>query len=74
MEDQLDQLMNEHRAAEILGLSVQTLRNDRSLSQGLPYIKLVKRGTRGTIRYRLSDMLKYIESHLIRPGEDARHE
>jgi hypothetical protein len=56
------QIVDETRASEILGRAVQTLRNDRHLRKGAPYIRIGR-----SIRYRLSDLLDYIESHRIDP-------
>ena len=63
----LEKLINEREAAQLLGISVQTLRNDRSMQQGCPYIKFHKHGSRGTIRYRRSDIERYILCHRVQP-------
>jgi hypothetical protein len=60
--DFIPQVINEYEAAKILGKSVQTLRNDRHLRKGSPYLKLGR-----SVRYRLSDLLNYIEKHRINP-------
>jgi hypothetical protein len=57
-----DRVVTEVQAAEILGRAVQTLRNDRHLRQGPAYIKLGR-----SVRYKVSDLLKYLESHRIDP-------
>jgi hypothetical protein len=49
-------LIDEHRAAAILGLSVKTLRRWRWAGSELPYIKL----GRSAVRYDLTDLENYI--------------
>jgi hypothetical protein len=58
----LSPAINEHCAAKILGKSVQTLRNDRHKRRGCPYLKLGR-----SVRYRLKDLLEYLERHRIDP-------
>lgn len=65
----MQNLLTEKMAAELLNIGVQTLRNDRSKGQGIPYIKMRKQGSRGSIRYRLCDIHEYLENHIIRPQE-----
>lgn len=50
--------------AKILCSGVQTLRNNRSKGAGLPYTKFGR-----LVRYRLADVLKYLESHKVTPGK-----
>ncbi len=57
---QIDQLLNEKQAAEILGLSVQTLRNDRASKRRWPYIKIGRR-----VLYRPSDIQQIINGSVI---------
>jgi len=65
-----DRLINEKQAADMLSIPLQTLRSDRCFHRGLPYVKLRKgHSERGSIRYRLSDIKKYVEQHLISSGE-----
>ena len=56
-----DKLYKEEETAAYLSNSVATLRNDRHLGRGLPYVKLGR-----SIRYRGADILAYIESHTIK--------
>jgi len=60
------QVVNEFQAAEILGRAVQTLRNDRHLRQGAPYIKNFR-----SIRYRVGDLWDYLERRRIDPETAA---
>jgi Helix-turn-helix domain len=48
--------------AEMLHRSVKTLRNDRSLRRGIPYVKNGRQ-----VRYRLADVLAYMNDR-IRAG------
>jgi len=59
---QADTILNEHEAAKAVGKSVQTLRNDRHLRRGCPYVKLGR-----SVRYLLSDIQNYLQKHRIDP-------
>jgi predicted DNA-binding transcriptional regulator AlpA len=52
--------LNERQVAELLGLSVQTVRNWRFRRVGPAYIKLG-----GAVRYRPEDIEKYLETRRI---------
>ena len=56
------QTANEHEAAALLKSSVQTLRNNRFLRKGCPYIKIGR-----SVRYLLSDIQDYLERNRINP-------
>ena len=62
----VNEVIKETQTAEILDRAVQTLRNDRHLRQGPPYIKLGR-----SIRYRVSDLMDYIDKHRIDPEKAA---
>ena len=51
-------LVSEHEAANILGLSVKTLRRWRWAGREVPFIKLG-----GAVRYSLDDLNEYIDGH-----------
>jgi len=53
--------LNEMEAAALSGRAVSTLRNERHLRRGLPYLKVSKR----TIRYKLQDVLSFMEGRRI---------
>ncbi len=57
---QIDQLLNERQTAEILGLSVQTLRNDRATRRRWPYVKIGRR-----VLYRPADIQQIIDGNVI---------
>lgn len=62
------QLLKENQVAEMLGLSVQTLRNDRSLGRKIPYIKIG-----ASVRYSVLDVEQYLEAcRISRPSGDLR--
>ena len=61
-----NQVVNEIQAAEILGRAIQTLRNDRHLRQGPPYIKLGR-----SIRYSVGDLMDYLDKHRVDPEASA---
>jgi hypothetical protein len=52
---------NEFEAAAVTGKAVSTLRNERHLRRGLPYLKIGKR----SIRYKTADVLAYMEARRI---------
>lgn len=56
----LSQLLDEKSVAKILGLSIQTLRNDRAARRRIPYVKIGK-----AVRYRPEDIAAFIESRRI---------
>jgi len=62
-----NRVVNETQASKILCRAVQTLRNDRHLCQGPPYIKLGR-----SIRYKVSDLMGYMERHRIDPEREHR--
>jgi len=59
--------LNEFEAAALTGRAVSTLRNERFLRRGCPYLKISKR----TIKYRLQDVIAFMEGRRI-SFEDAR--
>lgn len=67
MEKLGDRYLNEHEVARITGRSVYTLRNDRSLHRGFPYVKIS-----GSVRYSLRDVMDWIEARKVVPHEGLR--
>ena len=53
--------LNEKEVAAITGRALSTLRNERFMRKGLPYLKIGGR----SIRYRSGDVNAYMESRLI---------
>ena len=62
----MQKLITEKGLAEITGLALQTLRNQRHERRGIPYIRLGGE-KRGAIRYDLADVEAYIASRRIDP-------
>ena len=60
MENQ--KFVDEKVVSQLTGRAVQTLRNDRFVGKGIPYIKLARQ-----VRYDLKDIYNYMESRKIRP-------
>lgn len=58
-------LLTDVEVADILNMSVQTLRNWRNQGRGLPYIRLGS-----SIRYQVADVLDELENRKIYPSED----
>ena len=61
-EHDIPRALNEREAAEILGLSVQTLRNHRARRRGIPYVKLGRR-----VLYLDVDIRRHLAAHRIDP-------
>lgn len=53
-------LLTEQEVSHLTGIPVSTLQTDRFKRQNLPYIKIGRR-----VRYRLGDVLDYIENHRV---------
>ncbi len=53
--------LNEVEVAEITGRAVTTLRNDRHLRRGIPYLKISAR----TVRYKITDVINFMEARRI---------
>ena len=50
--------LNEQEVSAVTGRAVSTLRNDRHLRRGIPYLKVSQR----SIRYRTPDVLSFMEA------------
>ena len=59
METQIKYL-NEKQVSEMTGRALSTLRNERFLGKGMPYIKIGK-----SVRYRLDEVVKFMESKRV---------
>jgi hypothetical protein len=53
--------LNEMEVAAVTGRALSTLRNERFLRRGLPYLRVGGR----SIRYKLEDVLAFMESRRI---------
>lgn len=62
--------LNEQEVAAVTGRAVSTLRNDRHLRRGIPYLKVSQR----SIRYRTPDVLNFMEARPITFDEVTHHE
>ena len=60
--------LNEFEVSAITGRAVSTLRNDRHLRRGLPYLRVSKR----SIRYRTPDVMHFMEARPITFDEVSR--
>jgi hypothetical protein len=52
--------LTEREVAKIIRMALSTLRNDRCLRRGIPYVKLGR-----SIRYNLNDVVSYMEARKI---------
>lgn len=59
--------LTESETSAITGRALATLRNERHLRRGIPYLKI---GVR-SIRYKLQDVLHFMERRRISFDEDA---
>lgn len=57
-------LLNEKEVAQLTGRAVQTLRNDRFLGRGIPYIKYAR-----SVRYMESDVIEDIRKRRVQTRE-----
>jgi hypothetical protein len=56
--------LTEKEVADLIKRALPTLRNERHLGRGIPYIKCGR-----SVRYALSDVQAYIAAHRIVPKE-----
>ena len=56
--------VDEKKVAEITGLALPTLRNNRHHRRGIPYCKVGK-----SVRYALTDVISFMEERKIIPKE-----
>ncbi len=61
------QYLTEKQVSEITGRALQTLRNERHLGRGIPYVKVGR-----SIRYSLEDVVEFMESRKIRTQDSMR--
>ncbi len=54
------QYLTEKQVAEMTGRALQTLRNERFLGRGMPYVKVGR-----SIRYSLEDVVEFMESRKV---------
>ena len=52
--------LTEVQVAELTGRALSTLRNDRSIGRGVPYIKIGR-----SVRYDLGDVIRFMDAHKI---------
>ena len=66
MNERENGLLNEKEAAQFLAVKPTTLQQWRHRAKGPAYIKLV-----GKIKYRMDDLLRYLDEQLIEHGREA---
>lgn len=52
--------LNEKQVSEMIGRALPTLRNDRFLGKGIPYVKVGR-----SVRYNFHDVVDFMESRKI---------
>lgn len=60
------QWLTEKEVSKITGRAEQTLRNDRTKRQGIPYSKISR-----SVRYRLDDVVGYMDARRVIPSHEA---
>ena len=55
--------LNEKQVAELIGVSISKLQNDRFKGTGLNYVKIGR-----TVRYSLKEIDKYLSDHTVQTG------
>ena len=68
-DDYRHQLLGEHHVADLLCLSVKTLRNWRVSGNGPEFVRLSRRA----IRYRRSTVITWIDSQTVSSTSDAAY-
>ena len=58
------QYLTEAQVSELTSIALSTLRNHRFERRGIPYVKLSR-----SVRYKLQDVIDYMESHRIQTEE-----
>jgi len=53
--------LNENKVAAITGSAISTLRNERFMRKGLPYLKIAGR----SIRYKTEDVVAFMEGRRV---------
>jgi hypothetical protein len=66
MPEKLNRYVDEKEASRITSISLSTLRNQRYLGKGIPYIKIGR-----AVRYSLEDVVAFMESRKI-PIDERR--
>jgi len=61
----MEKYLNEKEVAKMTSISVVTLRNNRCIKRGFPYIKVGK-----SVRYSYSDIVEYMENRKVMPEVD----
>ena len=56
--------LSEKEVAQLTGFSLSKLQQDRFFRKGLPYCKVGR-----TVRYKLQDVLEYMDAHKVPQGE-----
>ena len=55
-----EKYITEKEVADITGRALSTLRNERFLGKGIPYIKIGK-----SVRYKIDDVINFMESNRV---------
>ena len=55
------QYLKEQEVAKLTGFALSTLRNNRFLGKGIPYVKVGR-----AIRYDYEQVIRFMESHLVK--------
>lgn len=63
----MDEVVNEHAAAVILGVAVRTMRQWRYTRQGPTWLKLGP-GRMAAVRYRVSDLERFLRDSTVGGG------
>ena len=57
--------LTEHEVSNLTGRALSTLRNDRQIGNGFPYVKWGR-----FVRYRKKDVIEFMESRKVVPAND----
>ncbi len=62
MQTTTPQYLTEKQVAEMTGFALSTLRNNRFMQRGIPYVKVGK-----SVRYKLGDVIEFMDRIQITP-------
>ena len=57
--------LTEHEVSNLTGRALSTLRNDRQIGNGFPYVKWGR-----FVRYQKKDVIEFMESRKVVPAND----
>jgi len=63
-----DRYLTPRQVSDLTSLALPTLSNHRTMHIGIPYVKVGGLGRRNAVRYRLKDVIRYMEENRVMPS------